>query len=280
MEKEILWVNNIDALFCDFSYVQLDDFLEALDYSDKYNASMFILEDIYESEGLWNWLYTKDNYELNDVKRELQKWLCKIEKITNKQYADKKLNVGKNTQSKIILAGINSSQYAFCTLREYLNAIRSYLAMEKKDSFAKDLEECFPNLYFAPDIEASLNTLNRNFVEIRNEIVEHLTSLDSYNDNFLELHKNGKSNREISLQFKCDTGIECSPQANRGDTVNLGIILYNSISEKEEKIVCELHTKFNKYNIDKTKQDRIYFAPGRYGIEEGRTIIKHIGTHL
>lgn len=279
MEKDILWDKNIDGLLCSFSYNQVDNFLNALDYSDMYKATMFILEDNYESAELWEWLSTKDDYELNDVKRELQKWIVKSEKISEEQYKEKIANIGKNIQSKILLAG-GDSEFEFCTLQEYLDAIRLYLAMEKKDSFEKDIIECFPNLYFVSDIGSTLNTLNRSFLEIKEEIIQHLRALDDYKDKFLLLEREGKSNREISLQFKGDTGINCSPQSDRDGTVNLSVTLYNDITKSNEEIICELHTKFNKFNIDRTKQDRIYFSPGKSGVQDGRTIIKHIGTHL
>lgn len=280
MEKDILWDKNIDILLCSFSYNQVDNFLNALDYSDMYKATMFIAEDNYESAELWEWLSTKDDYELNDVKRELQKWIVKSEKIPEEQYEEKIANIGENIQSKILLAGGGDSEFEFCTLQEYLDAIRLYLAMEKKDSFSKDMIECFPNLYFVSDIESTLNTLNRSFSEIKEEIIQHLRALDDYKDKFLLLEREGKSNREISLQFKGDTGINCSPQSDRDGTVNLRVTLYNDITKSNEEIVCELHTKFNKFNIDRTKQDRIYFSPGKPGVQDGRTIIKHIGTHL
>ena len=87
-------------------------------------------------------------------------------------------------------------------------------------------------------------------------------------------------NQSIAQEFYADTGIECSPQAGRDNIQDLKIYCYNEVSNQTEVIKCELHTKFKKFNIDKTKQDRIYFFPGRYGINGGKIIVKHIGKHL
>ena len=88
------------------------------------------------------------------------------------------------------------------------------------------------------------------------------------------------TNQTIAQNFCADTGIDCSPQASRDSVQKLKISCFNEISSRKEIINCELHTKFNKFNIDRTKQDRIYFFPGRQGIHEGKIIVKHIGKHL
>ena len=75
-------------------------------------------------------------------------------------------------------------------------------------------------------------------------------------------------------------GIACSPQAGRDKVQILKETYFNTKSGQEETVICELHTKFRKFNIDKNKQDRIYFFPGKTGIKEGKVIVKHIGKHL
>lgn len=42
-------------------------------------------------------------------------------------------------------------------------------------------------------------------------------------------------------------------------------------------MICELHTKFKRFNIDRDNQDRIYFFPGKEGILDGKAIVKYIG---
>ncbi len=280
MEKEILWAKKLEEILCDFSYEQLDDFLSAIDYSLEYGASMYISDEEYDSANLWAWLYSHDNDELNDIKRELQKYIGKSTNVLKSHFEDKMKEIGKNSRIKTLIAGNRISDFGFCSLNTYLHILRIYLGMEKKDEFSKDLDECFPNLYFVSDIDSTINTLNRNFNEIRGEIIGHLSALDLYKNNFSALVNEGKSNIEISKMFMSDMNIECSPQGDRRGIESLKLTLYNKLTKCDEIIVCELHTKFKKYNIDKTKQDRIYFFPGKAGIENGRVIIKHIGTHL
>lgn len=280
MEKEILWEKKLEEILCDFSYEQLDDFLSAVDYSSDYGASMYISDEEYDNANLWDWLYSRDDDKLNDIKRELQKYIGKAASIPKTHFEEKMKEIGKNSRIKTLIAGNRKSDFGFCSLYTYLNCLRNYLGMEKKDEFTKNLDECFPNLYFVSDIGTTINTLNRSFNEIRGEIISHLTSLDLYKDKFSVLVNEGKSNIEISKVFMSDTNIECSPQGDRRGVEYLKLAMYNNLTKSDEIIVCELHTKFKKHNIDRTKQDRIYFFPGKAGIKEGRVIIKHIGTHL
>ena len=79
------------------------------------------------------------------------------------------------------------------------------------------------------------------------------------------------------MEFQRDSGIECSPQ---GDKKRIKVFMREFVNErtgKKENINCELHTKFKRFNIDKDKQDRIYFAPAREGICSGKVILIHIG---
>lgn len=230
---------------------------------------------------MWEWLYSKENIALRDFKRELSIKITKAEQIGKEEYSEGKRLVGKSVKSKVIMLNFDSqSVYDISKICEYYNAVRSYLSMEKKDDFCKDMPECFPAIYFDERISSTVNSLHRGFEELREEIVQHLTVLNNYHAKFLRLLEEGKSNQAISQEFSMDTGIECSPQAGREDIQNLKLLLYNEITEQEEMVKCELHTKFNRFNIDREKQDRIYFFPGRPGIKEGKIIVRHIGKHL
>lgn len=122
--------------------------------------------------------------------------------------------------------------------------------------------------------------MNRKFEDIREEIVEHLIQINDYQVRFSELLEKHKSYQEIAHEFSIDTEIECSPQAGREKVQALKEKHINDINGREETVICELHTKFKKFNIDRERQDRIYFFPGKKGILEGRIIVKYIGTHL
>ena len=110
--------------------------------------------------------------------------------------------------------------------------------------------------------------------------MEHLTALNNYKQKFIKQVKEKKGYREIAMEFQRDSGIECSPQ---GDKKRIKVFMREFVNErtgKKENINCELHTKFKRFNIDKDKQDRIYFAPAREGICSGKVILIHIGDHL
>lgn len=157
---------------------------------------------------------------------------------------------------------------------------REYLKKLSKSEFKDSYEECFPNIYFADSVPSSLNNLMTDFDLIKEEIVEHLFRLDSFSERFLTMRRSGKSNKDMALAFKEDSGIDCSPQSNRRDVEVLEREYQNEIEHRMEKVCCELHTKFQTYGRQRQKQDRIYFSAGKDGIKEGRVIVIHIGRHI
>lgn len=281
MEKIVLWGKEIEKDFAGAAEKQLDDFLELMYFIQKNNIRNEICESTLDKEELWEWLYSKDQIELNDIKRELSRHLEKArcrEKIEFDEFFNK---IGKVLTPKILLLSFKKENiYYIATILEYYAGIRSYLAAEKKDDFCNDLQECFPHIFFTEGIGRTINTLNRKFEEIRAEIVEHLICINNYHYKFSEMLEEHKSYQEIAHQFAIDTGIACSPQAARKKVQVLKETQINDITGQEETIICELHTKFKTFNVDREKQDRIYFFPGKQGILDGRIIVKHIGTHL
>lgn len=281
MEKVILWDKDIEGCLIHLSESELDDFLELVAFIQEEHIRNYISEDTRAQDGLWEWLWSKEDIGLVDLKRELSRKIEKAMPVDRNEYNENRNQVGRNGHIKtLVLYRDAGNVCCISTIDEYYEGLRSYLAMEKKDEFTGDLEECFPNIYFSRDISAAINTLNRRFEDIREEIVEHLSGLDGYRDRFAELLLEHKSYAEIAQAFSSDTGIACSPQAGREGVQNLKETHYNNESRQEETVVCELHTKFRKFNINRKRQDRIYFFPGKQGIQGGRIIVKHIGDHM
>lgn len=281
MDKRILWDKEIKECFIKLSQEHLIDFLDLLDYIIDYKIENIICENTLDDEELWTWLYSKDQIELNDIKRELSKRIERTKSINEFDFDEMLKIVGiLNPIKTLILLYENKSDFYISTKNEYYIGLRRYLVMEKKDAFCKDLPDCFPNIYFSKNVESSVNTLNKKFEEIREEIIEHLTSINDYQSKFLKLLQKKTSYQEIAQCFTNDTGIDCSPQAGRDKVQMLKETYFNTKSGQEETVICELHTKFRKFNIDKNKQDRIYFFPGKMGIKDGKVIVKHIGKHL
>lgn len=259
----------------------MDDFLELVRFVQKNGIQNLICKSTLDKAELWEWLYSKDQIELNDIKRELSRRLERAECKEEGKYEEFFGKIGKLLAIKVLLLSFKGeSVYYISTIAEYYISIRNYLALEKKDDFCNDLQECFPNIFFVEGIETTVNTLNRKFEDMREEIIEHLVRINDYYRKFSDMLENHKSYREIAKQFIIDTGIDCSPQAGREKVQALKETRINEVTGQEETVVCELHTKFKTFNIDKEKQDRIYFFPGKQGILGGRIIVKHIGTHL
>lgn len=281
MKKVVLWRKKIEKEFVSASESQLDKFLELIQYIQKSDIRNAICESTLNEAELWRWLSSKEQTELNDIKRELTRRLERAECVAQNEFDELLGKIGKLQKIKVLaLSFKRESIYYISTILEYYAGIRSYLASEKKDDFCNDLQECFPNIYFAEGIGTTINTLNRRFEDIREEIVEHLTQINDYQVKFGELLDEHKPYQEIAQQFSTDTGIDCSPQAGREKVQLLRERQVNETTGQEEMIVCELHTKFKTFNIDREHQDRIYFSPGKQGILGGRVIVKHIGKHL
>lgn len=281
MEKVILWDEHLNEKFVKVSDEELNLFLELLSYIDDNNISNKLSLELYDNPELWEWLSSKEQRSLRDIKKELFIKINKAKKVCGREYINIVCNVGNLNKGKILILDFNNKNvYYISTMDEYYAGLRSYLAIEKKDDFCKDMLECFPNIYFDEDVASTVNSLNRDFEELRAEIVEHLTKINEYHSKFAYLLSQSKSNQDISQEFYAETGIECSPQAGREGVQALKMSCFNEISKQTEIVKCELHTKFKRYNIDRTKQDRIYFFPGKPGIKEGKIIVKHIGKHL
>lgn len=281
MEKNVLWDKDIEKTFDNLSENQLDNFLELLFFISKNNIPNYMCLATKQNADMWEWLYSRDEVGLNDIKKELIFYIEKTKDIGQEEFEQKTEKIGKNETLKILVIRFNDEEiFYISTIDKYYAGMRYYLAMEKKDDFAKDLQECFPNIYFVSGIGTTINTLNRKFDEIRGEIVEHLTALNDYHKQFISLSVEQKSNREIAEAFKADTGIDCSPQGGREGVQGLKVTYFNQRTKCDETITCELHTKFKKFNINRREQDRIYFFSGKDGIQDGKVIVKHIGTHL
>lgn len=281
MNKEVLWDNRIAQQFGEENYEKLDSFLELLHLVEDMKISDKISTELFYDEKLWNWLSSKEQIDLRDIKKELLIRINRAEQINEQEYKDYISNVGKLTEKrKFVFCFHNENVFYISTLDEYYCGLRKYLSFEKKSDFCEDMLECFPNLFFVEDIASTINTLQRDFDDLKEEIVEHLTAINNYHAKFEKLLIQNKSNQSIAHEFFCDTGIECSPQAARNGVRCLKLLCFNTISQQNETIKCELHTKFKKYNTDITKQNRIYFFPGKTGIYDGKIIIKHIGKHL
>lgn len=281
MEKVVLWGKEIEQDFEGASEKQLDDFLELIIFIQKSGIRNEICVSTLDKAELWEWLFSKDQIELNDIKRELSRRLEKVKCTEEREFDELFGKIGKMVAIKVLLLSFKrESIYYISTILEYYAGIRSYLAAEKKDDFCNDLQECFPNIFFAEGIDTTVNTLNRKFEEIREEIVEHLIHINNYQKKFSEMLKAKKSYQEIAQQFTSDTRIDCSPQAGREKVQALKETQINEVTGQEETVICELHTKFRTFNVDKDKRDRIYFFPGKQGILGGRIIVKHIGKHL
>lgn len=282
MKANSIWTQEISSEFSRQPAGKIEELLELMTFSKENKIDQFINDiSLYDNPIFSKWIYSTDCHELNDIKRELQIKIARSRHVDDIQQSQLLRAIGILSTSKTV--GIdfeNPSAFFIYNQQGFIQACREYLKNEDESDFIDDMLFCFPNLYFHPSVKTSLHTLNRNFRDIRNEIIAHLTALDDYCKKFLEMTYEHKGYREMAAAFQKYTHIECSPQASRDHVKSLKYSFTNTITNQTEEITCELHTKFRKHNINRQKQDRIYFAPPRPEILDGKVIIVHIGAHL
>ena len=282
MKIQGIWTNNTHNQIIYESYDNVASFIELLNFMKENHLNVYIDEqEVYSCQDFYEWMYVKDNPIFSDMKKELMIAIKKSQNCDPCKKQELLGRIGKNEEEKFFGMDFDEEElYYAATVDKFYDVCRVFLGAEDKKSFKEDMIFCFPNIFFDFSVQSSLNTLNRNFEDIRGEIVEHLTAINNCKNDFLQFEKQRKSYREIASYFEGVYGIECSPQASRTQTTELKRTFTNSISGKRETIVCELHTKFNKHNIDRTKQDRVYFAPAKVGLCDNNSIVIHIGKHL
>ena len=149
MEKVILWEKEIEKDFAKASENELDDLLELVRFVQKNGIQNVICKSTLDKAELWEWLYSKEQIELNDIKRELSRRLEKAECKEEGEYEEFFGKIGKLLAIKVLLLSFKGeSIYYISTIAEYYASLRNYLALEKKDDFCNDLQECFPNIFF------------------------------------------------------------------------------------------------------------------------------------
>lgn len=126
MEKISLWGKNIEKDFVRASENQLDDFLELIQYIQKNGISNKICERTLEKSELWDWLGSKDQIELNDIKRELSRYIEKANYCDEKKYEMLWTKIGKQFAAKIlVLSFAKENIYYISTIAEYYTALRT-----------------------------------------------------------------------------------------------------------------------------------------------------------
>lgn len=270
------------AIELDYNFeTNISNILKMMEYSKTHSTTYFTHEDsLYygciNGINFATWLYDYDNVDpyLRDIKKEL------LIEINKSQTLDENVNLDDFVQQEsTFIIGI-CEDYKIQDLFDYLqfkqNRLKKFSA---KSTFGDELQECYYYIFFDTGVSATLSTLNNRFSNMRDDIVNHLHQLDEFCRIHPERVNSGYNNDCFSRDFKAFSGIDCSPQSDRDSTANLKKKYINTVTQVEESLTCELHTKFSKYNRDATKQDRIYFHKGKKDILGGKLIVIHIGTH-
>lgn len=251
--------------------------------------------DVLKSDDIWNyqingiyfidWLYSKEDPELVDLKDELLIYINKARSIDEKNYNEYESYLVETSSNfynfslQFVFLGDDSRDeyHNISTLSKYYTILRWYLKQcPNRQTLYSSGKEAFPNLYFHNNVLPSLRTLNNSFESIIQEVIEHLEILELYSstrNNLLNI-----ANREKCQEIINNYSIDCSPEADRDKARIMSFEIENS--EGIERINCEYHTKFKKIGRDKTKQDRIYFSFGNESYKDGKMIIYHIGDHV
>ena len=102
MKKAVLWGKKIEEDFVNASENQLDDFLELLQYIQDNHIRNAICENTMNEAALWGWLYSKEQIELNDIKRELSRRLERAECVVQEEFDELLDKIGKVQSIKVL----------------------------------------------------------------------------------------------------------------------------------------------------------------------------------
>lgn len=147
--------------------------------------------------------------------------------------------------------------------------------------FYNECAKYFPNLFFHPNVELSLSSLEPDLQSMSYEIIRNLSLL---NDKFKVFHIQNNRVKTLS-DFSSGTGLDASTEGNASRKPAFTFCFsYNSGKEIiSENICCEPHLKLHKSdNPGDTKYyfNRIYFHEGKNHIHRGKILVGHIGQHL
>lgn len=272
----------------------INNLLDTIECAKMDNADIYFCDELLckniNGIDFSTWLYDKNSYpEYADAKRELYRYMMKSNRVGNDEYfrlwslfENNSIEVEENTKSLVISFYISADNtlYVFSPQR-YYSAKQWYLSKYvNRDEFVVEAKGCFLNLFFHENVISSINTLNTDFRIVKPYIIEHLQALDAYQRIYSLKGNSSGSFREIANEIEELYSIACSPQADRNSVKNLKYDFKNNSTKRIENLCCELHTKLKWHDMDRSKQDRIYFHPGKLEIENGRILIVHIGTHL
>lgn len=269
--------------------VYLSDLLDTFEVAKTNGATIKCCEDIYNycinNIFFGDWLYNKKFApEFADIKRELSIHLSRSLPIELDEYNELIKVIDQSTSSNELILCFSFSEDNILFIHapdNYWYAKQWFLSnFISKDKFIEEAKKCFPNLFFHDDVTTSFHTLNADFNFIKTIIVKHLQSLNNYYNESTCRFNSGVSFRQIASEIQSLYKIECSPQANRDSVQKLFFDFYNTETTNEETLCCELHTKLKWDNMDREKQDRIYFHPGKRHIQDGKILVVYIGTHI
>ena len=267
----------------------LSDLLDTFEVVKTNGAIIKCCEDIYNccvnDIVFGDWLFNKQFApEFADIKRELSIRLSRSLPIELDEY---------NELIKVIEQGLSSNELILClSFSEdnilFVHAPDNYWYAKQwflsnfisKDNFIEEAKKCFSNLFFHDEVTTSFHTLNTDFNFIKTIIVKHLQALNNYYNKSTCRFNSGASFKQIAREIQSLYKIECSPQASRDSVQKLLFEFYNTETNSKESLCCELHTKLKWDNMDKEKQDRIYFHPGKKNIHDGKVLVAYIGTHI
>ena len=119
------------------------------------------------------------------------------------------------------------------------------------EQFSNWVHLAFPSLRFALEIKSQIRRFQQKYDDIRETIVGHLAAL---NDEFLSLLIEGVPLSDACDRVKSICGVVISPESPNTHA-NASAMREREVIFKDEKIVCEFHTKFHPTH------DRIHFSP-------------------
>lgn len=117
MKKAVLWGKEIKKDFAGASESQLDDFLDLVQFIQQNDIWNVIRESTLDEAELWGWLYSKEQIELNGIKRELSRRLERAKCVSQEEFDELLGKLGKMHKIKVLALSLKNR--AFITYQRF-----------------------------------------------------------------------------------------------------------------------------------------------------------------
>lgn len=134
MKLDAVWTQELLEQIPQKDKESVENLLEMLDFCDENEIKNYLDEDaLYENNEFCDWIYSKTDRDMNDMKRELMKKTSRYTHLTQEQQKEYLQTIGKPEENKRFGVDFREEEfYAASKMKLYQIARRYFKEREKK----------------------------------------------------------------------------------------------------------------------------------------------------